>query len=188
MPAPAPSYTFPFAHPPSAHPHPPHPQQVLATDPNFIRLSKGAYSLHCFHADKEQLVRVQPPKEPKSGKKAAAAAAAAAAAGGEGGEGGATPAAAKKEKEAVPMQRVEAKSWEVGAGRGSVGGREEVWEVGRRPPPPSGCRPLLWPAALSLSCKARRCCLPDWSLTLWHRIPPSTFFCRRWSGSTGRAR
>ncbi len=91
--------------------------QALATDPNFIRLSKGAYSLHCFHADKEQLVRVAPPKEPKSGKKAAGAAdggeAAAAAAGG---EGSATPAAgaAKKEKEAVPMQRVEAKSWEVG--------------------------------------------------------------------------
>lgn len=43
---------------------------------------------------------------------------AAAAAGGEGGEGGegSTPAA-KKEKEAVPMQRVEAKSWEVGAER-----------------------------------------------------------------------
>ena len=29
----------------------------MATDPNFIRLSKGAYSLHCFHADKPNLVR-----------------------------------------------------------------------------------------------------------------------------------
>ncbi|PRW55979.1 DDT domain-containing isoform A [Chlorella sorokiniana] len=88
--------------------------QALATDPNFIRLSKGAYSLHCFHPDKEQLVRVQPPKEPKSGKKAAGAAAEGATPA-PGGEGGATPAAAagaKKEKEAVPMQRVEAKSWE----------------------------------------------------------------------------
>ena len=99
-------------------PSPPFISQALATDPNFIRLAKGAYSLHCFHPDKEQLVRVQPPKEPTSGKKAAGAAAdgATPAAGGEGGEGGATPVAAKKEREAVPMQRVEAKSWEVGAG------------------------------------------------------------------------
>ena len=89
-------------------PHPPLPAQALATDPNFIRLSKGAYSLHCFHADKEQLVRVQPPKEKKEKDKAA-------------GDEGATPAAAgegeagrQPEKDAVPMIAVEAKSWEVG--------------------------------------------------------------------------
>jgi hypothetical protein len=90
--------------------------QVLATDPNFIRLAKGAYSLHCFHPDKEQLVRAPQPKEPKEPKAAA------------GGEAGATPAAGsskgaagavgstakkEKEKEAVPMVRVEAKPLEV---------------------------------------------------------------------------
>ncbi|KAL4440713.1 hypothetical protein ABPG77_000422 [Micractinium sp. CCAP 211/92] len=69
----------------------------LSSDPNFLRLSKGAYSLHCFHPDKEQLVRAPQPKEPK---KAA-----------EGGDA-ATPAAGKKEKEEVPMVRVEAKSLE----------------------------------------------------------------------------
>jgi hypothetical protein len=33
--------------------------QALAADPNFIRLDKGAYSLHCFHPEREQLVRVK---------------------------------------------------------------------------------------------------------------------------------
>ncbi len=37
----------------------------MATDPNFLRLSKGAYSLHCFHPDKEQLVRAAQPKKRK---------------------------------------------------------------------------------------------------------------------------
>ncbi|KAL4457501.1 hypothetical protein ABPG75_012366 [Micractinium tetrahymenae] len=83
--------------------------QALSSDPNFIRLSKGAYSLHCLHPDKEQLVRVHPPKETKK---------AAAAAGTPTGKAAATPAAAagegtaQKEKEEVPMVRVEAKSLE----------------------------------------------------------------------------
>ncbi len=37
----------------------------MAADPNFLRLSKGAYSLHCFHPDKEQLVRAPQPKKRK---------------------------------------------------------------------------------------------------------------------------
>ena len=91
----------------------------MATDPNFIRLAKGAYSLHCFHPDKEQLVRVQPPKEKKEK---------------DAGEG-ATPAAPgegerQPEKESVPMIAVEAKSWEVGAGLG---------RLARAVPLPFGC-------------------------------------------------
>ena len=39
--------------------------QALSSDPNFIRLSKGAYSLHCLHPDKEQLVRAPQPKKRK---------------------------------------------------------------------------------------------------------------------------
>ena len=31
--------------------------QLIAVDPNFLRISKGAYSLHCFHPDKEQVRR-----------------------------------------------------------------------------------------------------------------------------------
>ena len=31
--------------------------QAMATDPNFIRLTKGAYSLHCFHPNKPNLIR-----------------------------------------------------------------------------------------------------------------------------------
>ena len=41
------------------------PSQAMAADPNFIRLSKGAYSLHCLHPDKEQLVRAPQPKKRK---------------------------------------------------------------------------------------------------------------------------
>ena len=42
----------------AAHPlSPPRRHQVLANDPNFLRISKGTYSLHCFHPDKEQLVK-----------------------------------------------------------------------------------------------------------------------------------
>ena len=33
--------------------------QALTSDPNFLRISKGAYSLHCFHPDKEQLVKAK---------------------------------------------------------------------------------------------------------------------------------
>ena len=39
--------------------------QALASDPNFLRVSKGAYSLHCLHPDKEQLVRAPQPKKRK---------------------------------------------------------------------------------------------------------------------------
>ena len=83
--------------------------QSLTSDANFLRMAKGAYSLHCFHPEQEQLVRAQPPKEPKEGKQKKAGA----------GEG-ATPVAgvegageAKPAKEAVPMVRVEAKPLEV---------------------------------------------------------------------------
>ena len=31
--------------------------QALTSDPNFLRISMGAYSLHCFHPDKEQVRR-----------------------------------------------------------------------------------------------------------------------------------
>ena len=74
--------------------------QALVGDPNFLRVSKGAYSLHCLHPDKEQLVRAPQPKEPKPSKKTAE---------------GETSAAAKpkEEKEAVPMIRVEPKMLEV---------------------------------------------------------------------------
>ena len=158
--------TLPLPH--TSLPLPFHPLQLLSTDPNFIRLAKGAYSLHCFHPDKEQLVRVQPPKEPKSGKKAAGAAGdgATPAAGGEGGEGGATPAAAKKEKEAVPMQRVEAKSLEVGAG-GLECARTPCFPVQHRPRAQTSCcsacqrlyyTPSLhghvrWPSASMATCR-----------------------------------
>ena len=102
----------------------PPPLQSLASDPNFLRLSKGNYSLHCFHPEKEQLVKKEEkaPKEPKVSKKAAAAAAAAAAAGTPGtsaaaAAGGGTPGkAAKPEKEAVPMVEVKAKTLEVSDG------------------------------------------------------------------------
>ena len=93
-----------------------HLLQMLSSDPNFLRLSKGNYSLHCFHPEKEQLVKKEQkaPKEPKQPKKAAAAAgtpgtSATAAAAGAG-----TPGkAAKPEKEAVPMVEVKAKTLEV---------------------------------------------------------------------------
>ncbi len=70
-----------------------------------------------------------PSKRDKKDKAAAGGEAA-----GEGGEGGATPAAAaaaKKEKEAVPMQRVEAKSWEVG-GWLQAGGGYGGWQRSTR--------------------------------------------------------
>ncbi|PSC69056.1 DDT domain-containing protein [Micractinium conductrix] len=79
---------------------------VLANDPNFLRISKGTYSLHCFHPDKEQLVKAVQPKEPKESKKAAATPAA----GKKGGEGEGEGDAAKTPK--VPLVRVEAKSLE----------------------------------------------------------------------------
>ena len=83
--------------------------QALASDPNFLRVSKGAYSLHCLHPDKEQLVRAPQPKEPKPSQKAAAGTPAAS---------GATPgmagaSTATKAKEAAPMIRVEPKALEV---------------------------------------------------------------------------
>ncbi len=55
-----PHHTTPHHSTPNPTPSPrptPLPPQALATDPNFIRLSKGAYSLHCFHADKPNLIR-----------------------------------------------------------------------------------------------------------------------------------
>jgi hypothetical protein len=39
--------------------------QALLGDANFIRLGKGAYSLHAYHPDKEQLVRAPQPKKRK---------------------------------------------------------------------------------------------------------------------------
>jgi hypothetical protein len=78
--------------------------QALAADPNFIRLDKGAYSLHCFHSEREQLVKARQPKEPKKAKE---------------GADGATPVAASEQKQAkeeVPMVRVEPKAWEVRRG------------------------------------------------------------------------
>jgi hypothetical protein len=64
------------------------------TDPNFIRLAKGAYSLHCFHPDKEQLVKAPQPKKEAEG------------------EAAGQPGKSKQE-DAVPMVRVEAKKPEV---------------------------------------------------------------------------
>ena len=83
--------------------------QSLTSDANFLRMAKGTYTLHCFHPEQEQLVRVPPPKEPKEGKQKAAGAGEGATpvAGAEGTEG------AKPAKEAVPMVRVEAKPLEV---------------------------------------------------------------------------
>jgi hypothetical protein len=110
--------------------------QALTSDRNFLRIGKGAYSLHCFHPEVEQLVKApQPkaPKEPKEGgkqKKAAAAGVAGtpSAAGGDAtpGKGGASTSKkaakqakeggqeGKEPKEEVPMVRVEAKPLEVG--------------------------------------------------------------------------
>ncbi|EFN58898.1 expressed protein [Chlorella variabilis] len=74
--------------------------QALTSDPNFLRISKGAYSLHCFHPEKEQLVKAPQPKEPKK-----VVAADTPVAAGEGGE-------PKEEKEVVPMVAVQAKTLE----------------------------------------------------------------------------
>ncbi len=84
--------------------------QSLSSDPTFLRLSKGAYSLHCFHPDKEQLVKAPQPKEAKEPKKSLAmgSPAAGSVAAGEGAAG-----SPKAEKEAVPMVAVQAKSLDV---------------------------------------------------------------------------
>ena len=39
---------------------------MLSSDPNFLRISKGTYSLHCFHPEKEQLVKAPQPKKRKA--------------------------------------------------------------------------------------------------------------------------
>ena len=87
--------------------------QALTSDPNFLRISKGAYSLHCFHPEKEQLVKAPQPKEPKK-----VVAADTPVAAGEGGE-------PKEEKEVVPMVAVQAKTLEVG-GQAVV---QQNWEA-----------------------------------------------------------
>ena len=43
-----------------------HRLQMLSSDPNFLRISKGTYSLHCFHPEKEQLVKAPQPKKRKA--------------------------------------------------------------------------------------------------------------------------
>ena len=43
-----------------------HALQLLQSDPNFVRLSKGVYSLHCFHPDKEVLVKAPAPTKRKA--------------------------------------------------------------------------------------------------------------------------
>ena len=81
----------------------------------YLRLTESSLPLPCPSSEAPKGLGTKlPSKKEKKDKAAAGGEAAAAAAAG--GEGGATPAAAKKEKEAVSMQRVEAKSWEVGAG------------------------------------------------------------------------
>ena len=40
--------------------------QTLHLDPNFVRLSKGVYSLHCFHPDKEVWIKEPAPKKRKA--------------------------------------------------------------------------------------------------------------------------
>ena len=51
----------------SVLPHPPTlALQLLATDANFLRVGKGAYSLHCFHPEVEQLVKAPQPKKRKA--------------------------------------------------------------------------------------------------------------------------
>jgi hypothetical protein len=88
--------------------------QALATDPNFIRISKGAYSLHCFHPEREQLVKAPQPKEPKEPKEPKPSKKAAAATGTPGaGAADAATSTAKKAKDSGPMVRVEAKPLEV---------------------------------------------------------------------------
>jgi hypothetical protein len=39
--------------------------QLLASDANFLRMAKGAYSLHCLHPEAEQLVKAPQPKKRK---------------------------------------------------------------------------------------------------------------------------
>jgi hypothetical protein len=87
--------------------------QAITNDPTFIRLSKGAYSLHCFHPDKEQLVKAPQAKQPKESKKAAAAAAAGTPAPGSQAGDGAASTSKKQKRDDVPMIPVQAKPLEV---------------------------------------------------------------------------
>ena len=155
-----------------------------------MRLSKGVYSLHCFHPDKEVWAKAPAPKKrkaeaapeggdaaptpnkptlkpstPKSSKPKSAAKAAKPS--GEGGEGG----QAVEKKEEVPMVQVQAKPLEVGAAA-----QGQAATLG-----------LLRPASIL---KLR----PDRALGAWLRVtahPAAWLPCllpnRRWRSSTGTA-
>jgi hypothetical protein len=159
--------------------------QALTSDRNFLRIGKGAYSLHCFHPEAEHLVKApQPkaPKEPKEGAKQKKAAAAAAgtpsAAGGDATPGKAGASTTKKAakqaakeggqegkepKEAVPMVRVEAKPLEVGLPA----------RLHTRPPAcrPAACSAILPTGAANFSLSLFWLC----GLFRWVRRTPGLF-------------